>query len=308
MKNDRKARKDKVPTAEVVEKPTQTIESDVSTETSENDVAQEKQDQWTSNILMAKRLETEFSAVFKMYGKGFSEWWSAKNQGEKKDLLIDVTHASIPLNEVPKEEITRLLGQPSPMMSRALYDYNVQSLCSNGRLLHEMDEWATNAEKKDQQNIDLSIEYRNKGIFPDLFNGNVAFVMPPDEGELIGPPNMFNNTAPESEVNEFRELIEQGHLYDASAVQFAVSRKIFSLSLFVILFDEYQVQVRRVASKNPYERLVGCRHCDRSCQADTSKFCSTCKVSWFCCRGCMAAAGHMRCPLGVEQDMKVMFN
>ena len=254
-----------------------------------------------------------------MYGKGFSEWWNAKNQGGKMGLLMNVTHSSIPLKELPEGEIRRLLGQPNPLMSRALYDYNVQSLCStcdcdgnvdhlNGRLLHEMAEWAINTEKKDQQNIDLSIECRNKGIFPDLFNGNVAFVMPPDEGELMGSPNVFNNKAPESEVNEFRELIEQGHLYDASAVQFAVSRKIFSLSLFVKLFDEYQVQVRRVASKNPYERLVGCRHCDRSCEAETSKFCSTCKVSWFCCRGCMAAAGHMRCPLGGEQDIKVIFN
>ena len=278
------------------------------TQTTENDVAQEPLDQWTCNILLADRLATEFVAVYKMYGKGFSEWWAAKHPGIKRDLLLDVTHSSIPLKMVPEEEISRLLGQPKPLMSRALYDYNVQSLCSNGRLLHEMAEWAENTEKKDQENIDLSIQCRNSGVFPDLFKGIVAFVMPPSEGELMGSPNIFNNSAPDSEVNEFRELIEQGHLYDASAVQFAVSRKIFSLSLFVKLFDEYQVEVRRVSSRNPYERLIGCRHCDRSCQAETSKVCSTCKVSWFCCRGCMAAAGHIRCPLGEEQDIKVIFN
>ncbi len=277
-------------------------------QTTESDVAQEKLDQWSCNIMLAQRLATEFSAVYQKYGKGFSEWWDAKDQSEKKDLLVDVTYSSIPLKEVSEREITRLLGQRNPMMSRALYDYNVQSLCLNGSLLHEMDEWANNTEKKHQQDIELSIEYRNRGIFPDLFNGKVAFVMPPDEGELLGSPNIFNDSAPESEVEEFRQLIEQGQLYDASAIQFAVSRKIFSLSLFVKLFDEYQVQVRRVPSNNPYERLIGCRHCDRSCQTETSKVCSTCKVSWFCCRGCMTAAGHMHCPLGGEQDIKVIFN
>lgn len=310
MKNDRKERKNKV-SSPVIQEPTQTAE---------NDVAQEELDEWTSNVLSAKRLATEFSAVYQMYGKGFSEWWATKNQGEKKDLLMDVTYSSIPLKQASEGEISRALGRPNPLMSRSLYDYNAQSLCGacecrgdgghycNGRLIHEMAEWAQNTEKKEQQNIDLSIDFRNRGVFPDLFNGRVAFVMPPSEGEIMDSPMVFNDLAPESEVKEFRQHIEQGQLYDASAVQFAVSRKIFSLSLFVKLFDEYQTQIRRVPSTNPYERLTGCLYCKRSCQADTSKLCSTCKVSWFCCRGCMAAAGHMRCPLGREQDIKVIFN
>jgi hypothetical protein len=291
------------------------------TQATESDVAQEKcQDEWTNNICSAKRLADEFSGVYQQYGNGFSEWWEAKNQGKKKHLLMDVTYSSIPLEEPSVGEISRLLCQPNPVMSRALYDYNVQSLCGacecdgscdhffKGRLLHEMADWAKNTETKDEQNINLSIECRNKGIFPDLFKGKLAFVMPPSEGELMGTPNVFVDTAPAEEVQEFRQLIQEGHLYDASAVQFAVSRKIFSLSLFVKLFDEYQKEVRRVPPANPYERLLGCRHCNGSCQSETAKLCSTCKVSWFCCRGCMTTAGHIRCPLGVEQDIKVIFN
>ena len=77
----------------------------------------------------AKRLANEFSLIYQKYGNGFSEWWDAKNQGKKKDLLMDVTYSSIPLEELSEGEISRLLGQPNPVMSRALYDYNVQSLC-----------------------------------------------------------------------------------------------------------------------------------------------------------------------------------
>lgn len=156
--------------------------------------------------------------------------------------------------------------------------------------------------------LTFSIEYRNRGIFPDLFNGKLAFVRPPSEGELLGAPYVFSATAPASTMHEFRQHIEQGRLYDASAVQFTMSRKIFSLSLFVKLFDEFQIKVRRVLPSYPYERLMGCGHCSRSCQAEIAKVCSTCKVSWFCSKGCMTAAGHMRCPLGGQQDIKVMFN
>jgi hypothetical protein len=268
-------------------------------------------------MLAAKRLATQFSAEYQMYGNGFSGWWEAKNQDQKKDLLMDVTNCSILLKAPSEEEISQLLHRPMPTMSRSLYDYNVQSLCAScecdeencdhyfqGRLLHEMADWAKNTEKKDQQNIDLSIEYRNRGIFPDLFNGKLAFVRPPSEGELLGAPYVFSETAPASTMQEFRQHIEQGR----SAIQFAMSRKLFSLLLFVKLFDEFQIKVRRVLFTYPYERLMGCGHCSRSCQAEITKVCSTCKVSWFCCKGCMTAARHMCCPLGGKQNIKVMFN
>lgn len=284
-------------------------------------VAQEKLDQWTSNVQTGKRCEVKFGDIFRLYGKGFSEWWDYMSFGEKKTLLLDVTYDSIPLEVPSNAEILReLRGQESQIKSRALFDYNVRSLCGkcecdgscdhyfNGRILHEMSDWAHRPNQKDDENIAISIDKRKSGIFPDLFHGKAAFVTPVTKGEVMDPPFVFTADAPVAEVHKFRDYVARGLMYDASVAQFATVRKIYSLTLLIKLFDEYQVRVRRIPPTNPLERLLGCKHCDRSCQGGSSKVCSVCKISWFCCEGCMVAAGHKRCPLNQECEAKAIFN
>ena len=124
----------------------------------------------------------------------------------------------------------------------------------------------------------------------------------------MGSPCVFRVDAPAAEVQQFKEYMERGLVYDASVAQYATSGKMFSLSLLVKLFDEYQAEVRRTVSINPMERLNGCGYCNRSCQGASSKQCSVCKTSWFCCEGCMIAARHKSCPLKQECDSNALFN
>mmetsp|Transcript_20244 Transcript_20244/g.44025 ORF Transcript_20244/g.44025 Transcript_20244/m.44025 type:complete len:245 (+) Transcript_20244:446-1180(+) len=243
------------------------------------------------------------------------------NLNKKKKLLLDLTCCSIPLKEPTPQDISESLSRQSPVMSRALFEYNIRTLCGtcecagnchycNERLLHEMADWAVMPDEKDKENIKVSTERKNSGTFPDLFHfhGKLAFVAPATEGGIMAAPFVCTTNTPAAEVQRFEEYMASGLVLDASAAQYAICRKIYSLSLLVKLFDEYQVKVRRTLPINPMERLTGCRHCNHSCQEGSSKQCSVCKASWFCCDGCMVAAGHKRCPLNQECESKAIFN
>ena len=260
------------------------------------DVAQDK---WLTNLLTAKRYEAEFGLLYPKIGKGFSEWWNEMDDKEKKRLLLDLTHASIPMKEVSPAEITAgLSGQGH--MSKALYDYNVQSLtgpctcdeqCNhyfNGKLLHEIADWASKPREKELENLALCKKQRNSGVFPDMYDGKVAFVNPSSEDdEISNAPYVFTDIAPASDVRRFKEYISRGIMHDASVFQYATSRKIHSLQLFLKLFDEYQVKVRRTIPANPMERLSGCVHCFRSCRGrhqncvrSVRRLCFAARAAW----------------------------
>ena len=232
---------------------------------------------------------------------------------ERKRIMTYVTDDTISLSEIPRPEIAKMLRDEGRGrgMSAALFDYNVESLCgsekSEGKLIEEMKEWANNPEKKDEENIQISTALRSEGIFPDMFQGKLAFVTPPTKDEVLGKPMVFNETCPPEEVLQFRDYIEQGMLYDASAAQYAISRKVLALSLFAKLFDEYSLRVRRIPAIHPMERLNGCNHCNRSCQEESAKQCQVCKTCWFCSQGCMVAAGHVPCPHNKEYESKANF-
>ena len=179
------------------------------------DVAQEKQTKWLTNLLTAKRYEAEFGLLYPKIGKGFSEWWNEMDDKEKKRLLLDLTHASIPMKEISPAEITA--GLSGHYMSKALYGYNVHSLtgpctcnkkCNhyfNGKLLHEMADWASKPREKELENLSLCKTQRNLGVFPDMYNGKVAFVSPPSRDEDIpDAPYVFTDTAPASDVRTLR--------------------------------------------------------------------------------------------------------
>lgn len=283
----------------------------------DSNIAKEKLGEWASNILAAKRFQAELAEQFQKLGKGFSEWWSEMDFNKKKNTLLDVTYSSIPLQMPSDQEITRLLDQSR--MSSALFEYNVETLCGtcecsencshhkNERLIHEMADWSYRAEQKENENLFLCVEKRRLAIFPDMFGGRLAFVPVTNDEIFEASPCVFNDDAPFEEVQRFKGYMERGLAHDASAVQYAMSRKMFSLALMVKLFDVYHEKIRRTPPKNPLERLQGCGHCRGSCQGVSSKQCTICKTSWFCCRGCMVAANHSRCPLMQAQESKALF-
>ena len=272
---------------------------------------QEVLGEWTSNIEATKRLERGLSDHFQKYGNGFSKWWSEMSSNEKKRLVLDVTDDTIPLLEPSPQEISNMLRAADHGMSPALFDYNIASLCgsgnNDGKLLKEMTEWAQNAEKKDEENIRISTVFCREGVFPNTFGGELAVVIPPTKDEPMSDPLVFNDSCPPDVLQQYRQHIEQGLMYDACAVQYATGRKIYSLRLFAKLFDEYSMRIRRVPSINPMERLSGCNRCFRSCQMESSKQCQVCKACWFCSQACMVAAGHVPCPHNMAFESKAVF-
>merc|ERR1712238_624455 len=99
-----------------------------------------------------------------------------------------------------------------------------------------------------------------------------------------------------------------GVVYDASAaLYYAITRQLFSLSLLVRLFDEYQIRERRQSPVNPMSRLSGCGTCRGSCSSQLAKQCGTCKASWFCSNQCMIEANHLSCPHGSEMGSVCIF-
>ena len=284
----------------------------------ENNVAKDCLSEWDGFLNAAKRMESELGDTYKKYGKFFAKWWNDMSFNEKKNLLLSLTADTIPLEKPSPREIHDKLS--NRVISRALFDYNIRALCGscecnksckhyfNGMLLHEIDAWTNSPDQKEYANIGISGQMKELGIFPDLFDGELAFVVQPEEGKLMGAPVIMDaDKAPAEDIQKFKNYVKQGLMYDASAAQFAIYRKVFSMSLLIKLFDEYQETHRRQPSKYPMERLFGCGHCRGSCQGQSAKKCQTCKVSWFCCERCMVDADHKPCPHGKEMDSACIF-
>lgn len=279
---------------------------------------------WDANANASKRMELELRTVYKSYGKGFAEWWNRITFNEKKRLLLNVTNCSIPLKEPSFNEIRDKLSPYSSnqIVSRALFDYNVENLCGicdcnvncdhyfNDSLAHEMDKWVNFTKQKEIDNIAISTKMKDSGIFPDLFDGKLVVVVPPKEkGEIIKyEPIILADDAPDDVIKRYKDWLKQGVVYDASALHYAMYRTLFSLSLLVRLFDEYQLRVRRQPTLNPMARLMGCGNCRESlCKGRSTKKCNTCKSAWFCSEQCMIEARHNHCPHGAEMASVCIF-
>ncbi len=306
--------------------PKESKESKVSTpsvpcktpQASEDRVAKEPLNPMEGNVSAAKRLHSELCKLYDDHGKLFADWWKGMNRKEKTEILKDITYDSLHDTKPPFEEVARdLYGGKN--LSRALFEYNIENLTGpcecdkscehycNERILHEMADWTTNFSRKEEMEFYLCNVLRNKMYFPDLFDGKLALVTPKEDGGF-GEALVFDDSAPEDVKQKYKDLIVDGSLYDASVAQYITSRKVHSIRLLVKLFDEYQIIIRRCPSPYSVERLLGCRHCNRSCEdTASSKNCPTCKVAWFCCLGCMIAEGHETCPIGKECDSKVVF-
>jgi len=300
-------------------KPSSIDVSGKSTQSREDRAAKEELDSMEGNVGAAKRLHTELCKLYKEHGNLFADWWKGMSRSKKVAILKDVTYNTLYDTKPSFEEVRRDLSGNSPNLSRVLFEYNIKNLvgsckCTgscghyyNETILHEMADWTTHLSRKEEMELHLCNLMKKQGHYPDLFGGNVAIVLPKEDGGF-GDPMVFTDDAPDEVKQEYKDLIMNGSLYDASVAQFLVSRKVHSIRLLVKLFDEYQIAIRRCPTSNSVERLMGCRHCSRSCEDATfSRQCSTCKVAWFCCLGCMIAAGHETCPMGVECDSKVMF-
>ena len=304
-------------TASTKSKKKSSNENEESPSRPEDNVAKESMSDWDGNVTAAKRMELELGETYQKYGKGFAQWWDEMTFNEKKELLLDVTYCSIPLTTPSHDEIRDKLS--TGVISRALFDYNIETLCGsckctgscehyfNGKLLHEIHSWANSPHQKEFEDIKISSHMKDIGIFPDMFEGSLAIVVRPGKGETMGNPMIFTDEAPADTIQQTKDYMKQGLVYDASSVHFATTRKIFGLCLLIKLFDEYQYKIRRQPSINPMERLMGCVHCRRSCQVPSAKKCPTCTAAWFCCEGCMVGAGHKRCPQNEACDSKAIF-
>mmetsp|Transcript_567 Transcript_567/g.793 ORF Transcript_567/g.793 Transcript_567/m.793 type:complete len:236 (+) Transcript_567:229-936(+) len=235
-------------------------------------------------------MESELKDLYEKFGKGFAEWWDEKKPIEKKNLLLDLSHDTILLKLPSHNEVKKLLSGSNQKSSRVLFDYNVETLCGpceckgsckhyfNSMLLHEVDTWATETKFANLANIKLSTHMKDIDIFPDLYDGALAIVVP-TRVENDCRCLVFTDKAPPDVIKEYRAHLANGKLYDASAFYHANNWKSFALSLLVRLFDEYQYMIRRQPAISPLERLLGCKYCHRSCQHQSAKRCKVCIVS-----------------------------
>jgi len=271
----------------------------------------------TARSRTVKRMESELGELYQEHGKAFASWWHAKTENERKKMLLFVTYDTMPLKRPSLDEIRRDLSG-SPTQARALFEYSVDSLigqckCEEGcnhyhndMILHEIFGRTISREDEAQSDWKISISMKESGIFPELYPGPLAFIAPDGEGGM-GEPMVFTNEAPGAVIKEWKERVKEGHVIDASIGTFMLSRKFHSLAVLIKLFDSYQEEVRRCVPKNPYERLLGCQYCHRSCEGDDAIRCNICRLSWFCCGGCMDADGHKKCPQKGACDSKVVF-
>lgn len=208
----------------------------------------------------------------------------------------------------------------NPGSGHGLFEYNIKTLsgkcecagaCSHhfdDFLLHEVHEWANNTDARVQEHLELVTDLKKRNIFPDLFQGELSIMMPEEDGWRMNEPMAFTDACPKEEKDKYYKYIEEGKVLDGSVGLYTIFRRNHALGLLVKLYDKYQYDVRRVISTYPYEAIMGCNHCGRSCESDSAVNCKTCVIAWFCCQGCMNAANHKRCPAGIHCDSAVIFS
>jgi hypothetical protein len=291
------AKKAKIASAPSSSSDINVCDEDVSQEVDDGSVAKETLSEWDADINTTNRMQLELRTLDKQYGNGFSKWWKEMTVNEKKKVLLQVTNCTIPLKTPKADEIQKKLTPgPDIIISRALFEYSVETLTNTDCVLREINDWVNYPQQKEDRNMNICSNMREIGTFPNMINGVFAYVVRPKEGDAMGGIHMVTDKAPADTIPKYKKFIEQGLMYDGSAAIYGISRKLFSLSLLIRLYDEYQVKMRRQNSPNPMERLMGCGKCRGSCQGESSKKCPTCKAVWFCCNGCMVEANHKPCP------------
>jgi hypothetical protein len=191
-------------------------------------VAKEKVDEWTDYASAGKRMESELRQQYLKYGKSFAEWWDAMTLDEQKALLLDLTCSTIPLTEPSHDEIREKLPESlNQVMSRALFEYNVEALCGdcncncdesckhyfNSMLLHEVADWACAPREKEQTNIRISNQMRDSGTFPDQNEGLTLLVKLFDDYQM--------KVRRQFSVNPLERLLGCGHCKRSCQVQSA---------------------------------------------------------------------------------------
>lgn len=268
-------------------------------------------DTWEAMIQITKRMEKEFISLYTDFGKFFGDYWKAMSQTKQESLLMRATNNTIHSKSLPMKLLSKELITRKP--SLCSFELSVETLCSKSKngdltLLHEMSKWAKDPKGTFEQTCRLVQGMRDKDIIPDMFSGMHALVQTTpffegEEGIMI-----IRSDAPDHVKSDYRTKINQGKMLDASSAWYVLKRKEYHLSLFIKLFNIYQVSCRRQLPQNPYERVKGCVHCHRSCEDSVSaKQCLVCKASWFCCEGCKREASHSKCPIGSECDSAVIF-
>ncbi len=265
------------------------------------------------------RLLTTLKELDSKFGKNFATWWHKMNIKERKAILLKVTNDTLNQKEPSESQIKRELTH-NGSQGCVLFDYNIEHLvgrckCSvatcphhhNDAILHEIHDWVHNTEEREDTQHQQIMDMVEKGIFPSQFGRQFA-IMVPEEGKWeMSAPMVFTSDCPQHELDEYKNYVAEGKIYDASIGLYTISQRYLALGLLVKLYDEYQQKVRRMPSTYPFEAILGCRHCNRSCDGESALRCKRCEVSWFCCHGCMRAAGHETCPIGVCSYSAVMF-
>lgn len=278
-------------------------------------------DEATGHSRACVRMESELQALFSEHGKIFSEWWHLKSPGQRKEILLKATNNTIPLKQITDVEIQRSLGLGN--MSRCLIHYNIQNLVGrceckmakgkslgkndcqhiyNDTMLHEIYLRVEKVKETEKNEYFKCYTLKNEGTFPNIMPGIHAYLQlskhnqGPEKYDMT-EPFMITQGAPLKVVQEWKMRAEAGDVKDFSAAMYTSIRRLFSLGLFIKLFDLYQEQERHFAPKNPYERLMGCSACYQTAEGIGATRCETCKVMWWCCSGCRMTTSHgVSCP------------
>lgn len=178
------------------------------------------------------------------------------------------------------------------------------------RVLHEILIRALHPESA--YSIDTAICQRlmSTSVLPVVYESLTVFV-PQEDGPKKYDLEMlqFADSAPQSEIQECKDLIQKGILRESNQATYVLIRQLCSLTLLVKLSDTYQVEVRRCRAQNPYGRLMARSACHQTCERHKALLCDVCRVVWWCCYGCKMATDHGRnkCPSGVPSESTVLF-
>ncbi|GFH52501.1 hypothetical protein CTEN210_08977 [Chaetoceros tenuissimus] len=281
--------------------------------------AKEPLDQIVSASHATYRLLQALRKLDSAYGKFFAKWWHGLKPKQRENALLEVTNKTLARNQVSFKFVATALNN-NPGSGHGLFEYNIETLsgkcecagaCSHhfdDFLLHEVHEWVNNTNARVQEHLELVSDLKKRNIFPDLFQGELSIMVPEEDGWRMNEPMAFTDACPKDEKDKYYKYIEEGKVLDGSVGLYTIFRRNHALGLLIKLYDKYQHDVRRVISTYPYEAIMGCNHCGRSCESDSAVNCKTCVIGWFCCQGCMNAANHKRCPVGIQCDSAVIFS
>jgi hypothetical protein len=269
-------------------------------------------------------MEARLKEELDKHGSQSATWWHDMSMSEREETLRSETD-NLPSKPMTPEDLKRKtakLQNGARGEGLSLREYSVEYLsgkceCSklpedeklghphDDMLIHEL--WArVDVEKTADLDYKEALDLQHYAkAMPGYYDGEVAVYENAGDCESIydmlgGQKEVMTVTDPTDAdaMARINRMLDNYWVLEASALRYALARRVISLMLLTNLVQRFHILERRVPIKHEFARINGCATCFGNCEGDRASCCKDCTMTWWCSATCRRSSPHhRRCPI-----------